>query len=37
MLNNSIVRARINEQIKEEAAAVLSEVALHYQMRFGCY
>ena len=28
MLNNSIVRARINEQIKEEAAAVLSEIGL---------
>ncbi len=28
MLNNSIVRARINEQIKEEAAIVLSEIGL---------
>lgn len=28
MLNNSIVRARINEQIKEEAAVVLSEIGL---------
>lgn len=28
MLNNSVVRARINEQIKEEAAIVLSEIGL---------
>ena len=28
MLNNAIVRARINEQIKEEAAVVLSEIGL---------
>lgn len=28
MVNNSIVRARINEQIKEEAAIVLSEIGL---------
>jgi DNA-damage-inducible protein J len=28
MLNNSIVRARINEQIKEEASVVLSEIGL---------
>ena len=28
MLNNSIVRARINEKIKEEAAVVLSEIGL---------
>jgi DNA-damage-inducible protein J len=28
MLNNSIVRARINEKIKEEASVVLSEIGL---------
>jgi DNA-damage-inducible protein J len=28
MLNNAIVRARINEKIKEEAAVVLSEIGL---------
>jgi DNA-damage-inducible protein J len=28
MANNSVVRARINDEIKEEAAAVLAEIGL---------
>ena len=37
MSANAVVRARIDEQIKEEATVVLAAMGLQYLMRFGFY